>query len=306
MPTTSILTPTSLNQASNIIQSIRDQIPDKVTDPHLDGAAFSLASLLRWINDAGRIIAAAADVLQDWYAIPSIAGQSTYNVPSYIMSVEQAAYDLKPLGRVAEIDDIFTSKITAPSWWFGPHRVHANPQLHVWPACSRSAAVTSLVGNISATSLSLTVSSVAGFMAFGYLTIDSELIRYESLNSATNVISNLVRGVGGSVAAAHTGGTSVQENNIQFKCFRLPVPLTGADDVFELPQALWPIVELYVLAKVRAAEQNEEIAIKLRQEFMQIVEKFGQKGQVKGLRQGLQVRTIPPGPELYFGRVYVP
>jgi hypothetical protein len=290
--------------------SIRDQIPDPVSDPSLDGPAFKLSSLLRWINDAGRIICASANVLQDWYAIPSITGQSTYNVPSYIMSVEQAVYDLKPLGRVAEIDDIFTSKITAPSWWFGPHRIHANPQLHVWPACSRSANVTTLVSPVGLTDLSIQVASIAtgtnGFQAFGFLTIDNELIHYETLNSTTNVISNLTRGAGGTAVAGHVLGATVQENNIQFKCFRLPVPITGPNDIFELPQALWPIVELYVLAKVRSAESNEEIAIKLRGEFLGIVEKFAQKGQIKGQRQGGQVRTIPPGPELYFGRTYVP
>lgn len=296
----------SSTAASNIIMSIRDQIPDPVSDPTLDGQAFKLSSLLRWLNDAGRIMAMAAPVITDWGGIQSQSGMDTYVVPSIITSIEQIWFDLLPLTRSPELDDIFTTKITGRSWWFGPHSMHATPRIHIWPACNRTGSVTTIDGAITADDTSLILADTDGFKAFGMLRVEDELILYRSIDSDTGVVTNILRGQGGTTAASHNDGAAVTECNIFFKCWRLPTPLTGATDTVEVPQGLWPLLELYVIAKVREAEQEYGEAAKLRQEFTASVEKLGEKAQIKGLRQGIQVRSSLPGPKLYGGRIYVP
>lgn len=293
------------NTARSVIASIRDQIPDPVDDPSEDGPAFTLQSLLRWLNDAGRIIASEADVIQDWYALPSVSGRFVYELPSFVTSIQQAWYDLQPLTRSAETDNLFTSKVTGQSWWFGPHSVHAIPRFHVWPATDRSGATTTLSGNLDASADSgFTVASASAFQAYGFLKIDDELIHYQTVSGSTG-LNTLLRGQGSTTAAAHNAGSTVTECNLFFKCFRLPKPLVGVDDIVELPQNLWPLLELYVMSKVKAAEQEVAESRELLQLFLQLTKELSSKAQIKGLRQGLQVRAVPVGPELYDGRLYV-
>ena len=69
---------------------------------------------------------------------------------------------------------------------------------------------TTLSANISAGDTSLTVADGSGFPLTGdpgYLTIDSEVIAYETRNG--NTFNNLTRGALGTTAAAHTSGTAV-------------------------------------------------------------------------------------------------
>lgn len=299
--------------ASDLILSIREQIPDATTgdDPALDGKAFSLATLLRWINDAGRLMCAKTPIIRDWYGLPTVVGKDVYVLPDYITSVEQVFYDLYPMGRAPEENFIFASKVEGRSWWFGPHAIHAIPRLFVWPAPSSAGASTTLNGSITATATSLTLTSGTGVQAFGFLRLGgdiatSELIRYSNIVTSTGVVSNMLRGQGGTVAQAWANLAVVDEGNLFFNCYRLPVPLKTSTDPVEMPQALWPLIELYVLSKVRSAEQDDATALQLRQEFFQILKDMLDAAPLKGLRQGLQVRTTYGLPELWRGRLIIP
>lgn len=292
--------------AANILTSIRGQIPDIVSNITTDGAAFSLSLLLLWLNDAMRALATAAPVIIDWTAIQSTSGMDAYVLPDFWVTTEQAWFDLLPCTRVAEIDDIFTTKITGRSWWFAPHSSTVTPVIHMWPACNRTGSTTTLNGNIGATDTTITLTDSSGFNTMGFFTIGTELVRYMANNTTTGVMTNILRGQGGTVAAAHLTGAVVTENNIMLKGSRLPIPLVDTTSLIEIPQGLWPLLELYVIAKVREAEQDSGTAIKLRQEFYAACEKLGNKSQFKGTRQGLQIRISPAGPNLFGGRLYIP
>ena len=84
------------------------------------------------------------------------------------------------------------------------------------------------------------------------------------------------------------------------------MPITGPGDPIQIPNALVPLIELYVLSKCREAEQEAQLARGMRQEFQQAISTLAQNAAVKGLRQGIQVRNSPEGPLLFGGRVYVP
>jgi len=289
----------------DMILSIRDQIPDPVTDPSLDGTAFSFASLLRWINDAQRIICAGAPVIQDWHGLPSITGMSIYELPQYITSVEQAWYNLLPLTRAPEGGTIYTTKVTSRSWWFGPHSIHATPRLHVWPAPDRTASTSTLTAPLSQTGTTVTVASSTAFNVFGYAQIEQELILFQ--NKTATAFNNVLRGQSGTLAISHNNGVPITDCNIFFKCYRLPRTLITAADPIELPQTLWPLVELYVQAKVKSAEQDIQESLAIMREFLRLVDRLAEKGpQIKGLRQGMQVKILDPTVELFRGRTIIP
>lgn len=302
---------TPVPTAADLILSVRTQIPDPApdNDPALDGNAFRVDTLLRWVNDAGRLIAIAAPVVQDWFGFPTEIGQDVYELPSYITSVEQAWYNLLPLTRSPEADSIFTSKVSGRAWWMAPHSLHARPRMHIWPAPSESGAATTTSGSHADTATVITLADAAGFQQYGYALIapgteTEELIRYATVEG--NQLKNVLRAQGATSApATWANGTAVRECNLFGKCFRLPRPLKKVSDPMEIPQGLWPLVELYVLSKVRESEQDHQTSMQLYQTFNQLKDQLTDKAQLKGLRQGLQVRLFD-GPSLFRGRTYIP
>lgn len=301
-------TPIATTTAGTIIQSIRDQIPDRVTNLANDGDTFTLSSLVNWINDAMREIAVAARCVVDYYAVASANAQDIYELPNTILQVEQLWYDLRPCTRSAALDDFFTTFISNVSWFFDPaFSVGSTPRLHLWPAPSRTAATGTLASTITATGTAISATAnISGLMAFGYIGIENEIIRYTSFNKTTFAFGGILRGQAGTTAAAHVAPVTISELNVWFKCSKLPVPITGPGDPIQIPNALVPLIELYVLSKCREAEQEAQLASGMRREFQQAVATLAQNSAVKGLRQGIQVRNNTEGPLLYGGRLYVP
>jgi hypothetical protein len=300
-----VATPSTNSGLAELILEIRDLIPDPVTDASQDGNAFSLATLLRFVNHAGEELCFRAPVIEDWYGVPSEAAMDVYEMANIIVDVRQLWYDLWPCWRAPEYDGIFTTKISSRSYFFGPHASHQIPKIHVWPCADRSAATTTLTAPITSTALVIPVTNSTGFKAFGLLKIEDEIILYRTLDGTTNIRQTL-RGQGGTTAMPHALGATVQELNIMMKVSRLPKPVTTINDIFEIPQGLYPLVEMEVLAHVRQIEQEFQESQRLHSQFDQEIEKIANKGNK--IRQGIQIRAGMDGPLLYghTGRVIVP
>ena len=288
----------SITPLGDLILSIRDKIPDKVTDPSGDGGMFSLQTLLRWINHTATEMCAAAPVLQDWGAIASEQGQDVYVINSQITDILQLWYDLWPCAKQPEQDTIFVSKVSGRSYFCAPHSSHYIPRLSVWPCADHTAYSTTLSSGITATDVTIPLTSVTNILAFGFIQIESEIILYRTVNTAALTLTQVIRGQAGTTAVAHTSGTKVTCLNIMYKCARLPNQVSAATDVLELPLVLQPVLELGVMAEVREAEQDFQEARQLRTEFDKQVDKLAQRAVFK-LRQGTQVRVMLPGPMLY-------
>lgn len=295
-------TPTT---AGDLLLSIRAQIPDPVVDPSQDGSAFAFATLIRWINDAGRIMASTSPIIKDWHGIASEEGMDIYELPIQTLSVEQLWYDLTPCVRTPEALTIDTTKVTSRSYYFGPHSLHAQPRLQVWPAADRSGSTTTLTSSLTATDRTLPVADATGFEAMGFLGIDSEVILYRTINTAGTSITQTLRGQAGTVATTHSSGATVQERNIMFRMSRLPVAIVNATDPVEIPVGLQPLLELYVLAKVREAEQESMLALQMRREWEGAMTKLTNSAQFAGIRQGLQI-SEGYNVGLFRGRVFLP
>jgi hypothetical protein len=69
-----------------------------------------------------------------------------------------------------------------------------------------------LNGTITATGTSITLSSVVGLAAQGFIKIDSEIIYYTYITG--NVLSNCFRGQANTTAASHTTGASIYVTNL--------------------------------------------------------------------------------------------
>lgn len=295
----------STTTAGDLLLSIRAQIPDPVADAGADGDSFSYDTLRRWINDACRIMATSSPIIEDWYGIQSQEGMDIYELPTTTLSVEQLWYDLLPCVRAPEALTIYNSKITSRGYYFGPHSTHAQQRIQVWPASDRTGSTTTLTSGITDTATTIPVAAATAFKAYGFLSIDNEVILYRTVNAAGTSITNILRGQAGTEAVSHNIGTTVTERNIMMKMSRLPVPIQQPGDPLEIPDGLVPLLELYVLAKVREAEQESVIALQMRRDWDQAMQKLTSSAQLAGLRQGLQVSSAV-GPDLFRGRVYIP
>ena len=296
-----------MTNLQRLINNVRFEMPDRTEgdDPHLDGRAISLAQILSWVNDAGDIICGKSNVIRDWYAIPSVSGQDVYELPEHITSAEQVLYNLLPLDRSPEYDNLFTVKRSGSAWWFSPHATNIIPALYVMPAPSESAAATQLDGSLSDTATSMTVDSTTGFNPYGYVKVGDEIIRYSTVGSAT-ALTNLVRGQAGTKAEAHANNDAAVDQNIIMNVFRLPVHVVDADSRLEIPRSLHPLLELYVMAKFVGSEQDKQAGAQMLQMFMGLVDQLADRPATRGLRQGIQVKTWPNGGTAANVRVYMP
>lgn len=295
----------STTTASDLILSIRAQIPDPVASAADDGDSFSYDTLRRWINDAMRIMATTSPIIEDWYALQSQEGMDIYVLPNEALSVEQLFYDLLPCVRAPEALTIFTSKITSRGYYFGPHRMHAQQSIQVWPASDRTGSTTTLTAGMTTTDTTISLTNATAFKSYGFLSVNDEIILYRTINAAGTSVTNILRGQAGTAPDTHNNGATVTELNIIMKMSRLPVPLVQPEDVIEIPTSLVPMLELYVMAKVREAEQESVIAMQMRRDWDQAMTKLTNSAQLAGIRQGLQVSSAI-GPDLYRGRVYIP
>jgi hypothetical protein len=294
-----------MSTLGDIIQSVRSQIPDPTLLPTVDNAnGFTLATLIRWINDAMRVMATSSPIVQDWYGVQSQINNDIYILPDTVLSVEQLWYDLQPCVRAPEAMTIYVNQITSKGYYFGPHSIHATPRLQVWPASDRTGNTTTLTGNINSSITTFSGTLTTGWMSLGFLGIDNEVMSYRTLSSG-GTFTNTLRGQAGSVAAAHTAGATITERNIMMKVSRLPTAVATSTDTVEIPVGLTPLIELYVLAKVREAEQESALAMQMRQEFQKSMDLLQNRAQLKGIRQGLQVSSAI-GPDLYRGRLFIP
>src|SRR5512147_3034013 len=105
--------PSGVGGLGDLIMEIRDLIPDPVETPGEDGPAFSLASLLRFVNHACEDLCYHAPIIEDWYAVPSERGMDIYELPNLVVDIRQLWYDLWPCWRSPEYDAIFVTKITS-------------------------------------------------------------------------------------------------------------------------------------------------------------------------------------------------
>lgn len=289
--------------ADEIITSVRGLIPDPVADNDSDGA-FSASLIRQWINDAMDEISGNVPCVLDWSGVQSIQGMDLYEMDSSVLTIQQLWYDLWPCWQTPELDTTFVTKVGGRSYFFGPHSVGAFPRLHVWPACDRTGLSTTLSAGITSTATTIGLTSVTGLKDYGYLKIDNEIITYRTLG--TSSVSNVLRGQAGTTAASHLISAPVTELNIMFKFSRLATHVTSKTSVIEIPKPLIPLIEMYVMANVRQAEQEYQESRGLRKEFEGGLKKAADSLALKTPRQGMQVRSEPPGPYLYFGRVYVP
>lgn len=229
-------------------------------NPDASGDSLSSATLYDWLNDGLKKASQIVGGLIDYAGVSTIVGNPTYIVPGQWKNIGDVWYDGYPLapdkvGNFFRRNSITASVLSQVAMSILDNRV----ALEVWPQPARTAASTTLAVAMSAASTSLTAASLSNFLLTnGMVQVDNEIMSYAGMPGG-NQLTNLIRGLGGSSAAAHAVGAPVAELNLFFHGWRkfFPVYQPGQSALtIPIPVDWDPFIILYGLSRAKLAEQN--------------------------------------------------
>lgn len=263
--------------AGGIINSIRDQIPDPVYDeagnplPDVDGSFLRVQSLYRWLSDAIREMSRRANwLIPDWYALPSENRAESYTLDSKWVGVEALWVNQLRCTFLDEAWRIYPNAYVGQPLTYSLHRRAGALDISLYGAPNLTDKQTVLMSDLPPGGNVVHVASTAGFLSFGWLKVEGELIEYRTLDPVMNTVSVLRRGRAGTQAMQHNLHAPVIHCSIWIKGLRSPLNVRSSTDPIEIPEAFHAGLEYYVLSKVREAEQARGEAKSLMQDFIEI------------------------------------
>lgn len=162
-------------------------------------------------------------------AIPLVTGQAIYPVPNDTIQLLDTV--IRQNNATSNQSDINISNIAEPTYASIPNKLTQGRPIQYWfnRQSGESNPTTATLGaSITSTDTSITLSSVAGLAAAGFIKIGSETISYPNINTTTNQLLNCARGQNGTTAAAHTAGDALTIQNLP--CVNLwPTPNAPGD-----------------------------------------------------------------------------
>jgi hypothetical protein len=141
-------------------------------------------------------------------------GLNTYAVP--VDTVDLLEHVIRTgAGNAATQADLTITRISVSTYATIPNKLAQARPIQVWYQRldgQTSSVGTTLNGGITATDTTITLTSVAGLPATGFLLIDSETVQYGYISG--NVLTNCFRGQNGTTAASHLTGAAVYTQNL--------------------------------------------------------------------------------------------
>jgi hypothetical protein len=136
-------------------------------------------------------------------------GQNTYPLPND--TIDLLEHVIRTGGNLASTQaDLTISRISVSTYATIPNKIQQARPIQVWIQRyngQNSPTGLTLNGTINSTATSITLSSVVGLPASGFVKIDNEIINYSYISG--NTLSNCFRAQQDTTAASHTTGAAV-------------------------------------------------------------------------------------------------
>jgi len=162
-------------------------------------------------------------------AIPLITGQAIYPVP--VDTIQLLDTVIRQNNATTNQIDINISNIAEPTYSSIPNKLTQGRPIQYWfnrQTGDENPTTVTLVGNISATATTITVSNVSGLAAAGFIKIGNETISYPNVDITNNQLLNCARGQNYTTAASHSTGAAISVQNLP--CVNLwPTPNAPGD-----------------------------------------------------------------------------
>jgi hypothetical protein len=270
--------------------------------PDTDGQLISCTAVYGWLNDGLRIISRIAGGLLDYSGVGSVSNVPMYTIPgewNEITSIWYDGYwmmggDRGYFWRRNNITSQILSSATISV-------INNQNVLEVYPQPARTASQTNLAVSMAATDTTATVVNVGGFLLpFGFMQIDQEIMGYQAINGPTQQFVNIIRGLGGSAAAAHTAPALVQELNIFWSGKRQIEPAYQPGQsatLIPLPSGWDVLLAQYISGRAKNIEHDGQYWQQLEQSIRQSIADWAR--QNKGVMRRRQVGP-PSSPATFY------
>lgn len=271
--------------------------------PDQDGTFASGATYYRWLNRALIEMSRLTNGIRDYSGVPTVSGQPLYSLTGNWVAITDVWYNGYWMQGDTRGNFFRRNAITAAILTSASISVLDNRTvIEVFPQPDRTAGVTTLNGTITATATSL-VSTVGGFLLlpFGFLQVDSEIMAYASVSGTT--ITGLLRGLGGTLAAAHANLAAVTELNLAIngrRTWSTVYTQGNAALTLPVPPGWEDILPVYMLHLVAIAEKERPEAERYLKQFGSMVAEWARQNQPVLKRRQIGAPSLP---EVYYGGV---
>jgi hypothetical protein len=158
-------------------------------------------------------------------------GQATYALPND--TIDLLDQTIRQNNGTTNQTDINISRISEPTYMTIPNKLTQGRPIQVWinrqSGQTNNLASTTLNGAISATDVTITLTSTVGLATSGFIKIDNETIVYSNISG--NQLLNCSRGQANTTAASHLTAASVFTQNLP-SINVWPTPNAGGGYVF--------------------------------------------------------------------------
>jgi hypothetical protein len=158
-------------------------------------------------------------------------GQATYALPND--TIDLLDQTIRQNNGTQNQIDINISRISEPTYMTIPNKLTQGRPIQVWinrqSGQTNNLPSTTLNGAISATDVTITLTSTVGLATSGFIKIDNETIVYSNISG--NQLLNCSRGQANTTAASHLTGASVYAQNLP-SINVWPTPNAGGGYVF--------------------------------------------------------------------------
>ena len=150
----------------------------------------------------------------DQGALTLTAGLNTYALP--LDTIDLMDHVIRTGSNTSSTQsDLSITRISMPTYATIPNKLAQGRPIQVWVqrlSGVQSPTNSTLSGTITATTTTITLSTVVGLPGAGFIRIDSEDIYYGYLSG--NTLGGVFRAQNGTTAAAHTTGTAIYNPNL--------------------------------------------------------------------------------------------
>lgn len=237
--------------------------------PDADGQTFSAAMVFGWMNDGLNQLSHAVGGILDYCGVMTQAGNGMYVLPGQWLTITDVWYGGYWIKGGKRAEYFRRNTVTSNVLQMATISITSNKQvIEVTYQPDRNSGVTATTANMSATDTSVGIVNPGAFLLpFGFAQIGTEIVAYSSL--ASNKIGGLIRGIGNTVAQAWSLGTVVNELSLFWngrRIFDTPYSPGQSATSLPIPYGWVPILQTYMLAQAKKAEQDMAEGQKLEQQ----------------------------------------
>jgi hypothetical protein len=268
--------------------------------PDSDGGLISAAAVFGWLNDGLRFISRHAGGLLDYSGIGSVSNNPWYTINGEWIAITSIWYDGYWMtggdrGYFWRRNNITSQVLSAASISV----INNQNILEVYPQPARTASTTTLAGAMLPIDSIANLTNASGFLLpFGFFQVDQEIMGYNTISG--NFLMNILRGLGGTVAASHSIGANVQELNIFWSGKRQLEPNYQpgqSASIVPLPSGWDLLLAQYVGGRAKNIEHDGQYWQQLESNIKQSLNDFDRP--LKGVMRRRQVGP-PTSPATFY------